>query len=242
MSLKSIEIIENIILFPGTVFNANTDAIVNTVNCMGVMGAGLALEFKLRYPEMYEDYINKCKKKLVKIGEPYLFIANDGTKIINFPTKYHWRYPSKIEWIKMGLEYFVQHYKEWNIKSIAFPKLGTNAGKLPWSQVKAVMVEYLKKVDIPVYICLDELEEAEGIEKEMIRILNENSIEIISSIQLRSTMRNYIINQLPIKRLRYLLNQKQISNKTYEKLFIELYNRAKKSQSNHYENLSFFDR
>jgi len=177
-----------------------------------------------------------------KIGEPYLYSTKDGTKIVNFPTKYHWRYPSKIEWIKMGLEYFVQHYKEWNIKSIAFPKLGTNAGKLPWSQVKAVMVEYLKKVDIPVYICLDELEEAEGIEKEMIRILNENSIEIISSIQLRSTMRNYIINQLPIKRLKYLLNQKQISKKTYEKLFIELYNRAKKSQPNHYENLSFFDR
>jgi len=191
---------------------------------------------------MYDDYVVRCKNNRVKIGEPYLYIAKDGTKIVNFPTKYHWRYPSKIEWIKMGLEYFVQHYKEWNIKSIAFPKLGTNAGKLPWSQVKAVMVEYLKKVDIPVYICLDELEEAEGIEKEMIRILNENSIEIISSIQLRSTMRNYIINQLPIKRLRYLLNQKQISNKTYEKLFIELYNRAKKSQSNHYENLSFFDR
>lgn len=142
----------------------------------------------------------------------------------------------------MGLEYFVRHYKEWGIKSVAFPKLGTNAGKLPWEQVKSVMIEYLKKLDIPVYICLDELEEAEGIEKEMIRILNENSIGIISSIQLRSAMRNYIMNQLPVKRLKYLLNQKQISNKTYEKLFIELYNRAKKSQSNYYENLSFFDR
>lgn len=70
-------------------FNAGADAVVNTINCTGVMGTGLALEFKLRYPEMYEDYINKCKKKLVKIGEPYLFIANDVTKIINFSTKYY---------------------------------------------------------------------------------------------------------------------------------------------------------
>lgn len=84
MSLKSIERIENIILFPGTVFNANADAIVNTVNCMGVMGAGIALEFKLRYPEMYEDYVVRCKNNRVKIGEPYLYIAKDGTKIVIF--------------------------------------------------------------------------------------------------------------------------------------------------------------
>lgn len=242
MSLKSIERIENIILFPGTVFNANTDAIVNTVNCMGVMGAGIALEFKLRYPEMYEDYVVRCKNSMVKIGEPYLYIAKDGTKIVNFPTKYHWRYPSKIEWIKMGLEYFVQHYKEWNIKSIAFPKLGTNAGKLPWSQVKAVMVEYLKKVDIPVYICLDELEEAEGIEREMLRILNEEGDRFLAEIKLRRDLRDAILKQMPIKRLKFLQSEKKISNKTYEKLFIELYNRAKNSQSNHYKNLSFFDR
>ncbi|WP_156786158.1 macro domain-containing protein [Caldicellulosiruptor acetigenus] len=96
-------------------------------------------------------------------------------------------------------EYFVQHYKEWGIKSVAFPKLGTNAGRLPWEQVKDVMIEYLSKLNIPVYICLDELEEAEGIEKEMVRILNENSIGIISSLQLRGAMRNYIISQLPEK-------------------------------------------
>ena len=73
---------------------------------------------------MYDDYVVRCKNNRVKIGEPYLYSTKDGTKIVNFPTKYHWRYPSEIEWIKMGLEYFVQHYKEWNIKSIAFPKLG----------------------------------------------------------------------------------------------------------------------
>ncbi|WP_158304415.1 macro domain-containing protein [Caldicellulosiruptor kronotskyensis] len=171
-----------------------------------------------------------------------MFIANDGTKIINFPTKHHWKYPSKLVWIKKRLEYFVQHYKEWNIKSIAFPKLGTNAGKLPWSQVKAVMVEYLKKVDISVYICLDELEEAEGIEREMIRILNEEGDRFLAEIKLRRDLRDAILKQMPIKRLKLLQSEKKISNKTYEKLFIELYNRAKKSQSNHYENLSFFDR
>lgn len=139
------------------------------------------------------------QKKLVKIGEPYLFIANDGTKIINFPTKHHWKYPSKLVWLKKWFEYFVQHYKERGIKSVAFPKLGTNAGRLPWEQVKDVMIEYLSKLNIPVCICLDELEEAEGIEKEMVRILNEKSIGIISSLQLRGAMRNYIISQLPEK-------------------------------------------
>lgn len=234
--------LSNITFYPGTVFNAGADAIVNTVNCMGVMGTGLALEFKLRYPEMYKDYVNRCKNKLVKIGEPYLFIADDGTKIINFPTKYHWKYPSKLEWIRMGLEYFIKHYKQWGIKSVAFPKLGASAGKLPWDKVKDLMVEYLKKIDIPVYICLDELEEAEGIEKEMLKILNENGIKFISSIRLKSVVRDYIVSQLPVKRLKYLLNQKRISSKTYEKLFTELYSRAKKSKSEHYENLSFIDK
>jgi len=71
------------------------------------MGAGLALEFKLKYPEMYEDYVVRCKNNRVKIGEAYLYIAKNGTKIVSFLTKYHWRYSSKIEWRKIGLEYFV---------------------------------------------------------------------------------------------------------------------------------------
>ncbi len=151
-----------------TVFNINTQTIVNTVNCVGAMGAGLALEFKLRFPEMYEEYVIRCKKKEVKIGIPYIYSYDNDLLILNFPTKDHWKYPSKIEWIEEGLDYFVSNHKEWGITSIAFPKLGSSNGKLDWQNVRLLMEKYLENIDIEVYICLDEENEANGIEKKML--------------------------------------------------------------------------
>ena len=148
--------------YDGTVFNTPAKTIVNTVNCAGVMGAGIALEFKLRYPEMYEDYVQKCKNKEMKTGRPRIYEYSDGLWILNFPTKGHWRFPSKINWIEEGLKYFAENYKKRNIESIAFPKLGTNNGGLDWIEVKSLMENYLRDLDIDVYICLDEKTEAEG--------------------------------------------------------------------------------
>ena len=133
------------------IFKSKTDARVNTVNCMGVMGKGIAKEYKKRYPEMYKDYRKKCETGLLKIGKLHRFITFDGM-IINFPTKKHWKNNSKLEWIQAGLEYFVRNYKKWNIKSVAFPQLGTSHGNLLWDDVRLLMEQYLEPLDLRVEI------------------------------------------------------------------------------------------
>lgn len=125
---------------------------VNTVNCVGVMGKGVALEFKRLYPEMYDDYEQRCKSKEVHPGVPYLFEDIFGTKIINFPTKDHWKTLSKIEYIIHGLDLFVEQYKEWGIESVAFPPLGCGNGGLEWEQVGPIMYRKLSCLDIDIEI------------------------------------------------------------------------------------------
>jgi O-acetyl-ADP-ribose deacetylase (regulator of RNase III) len=139
----------------GDIFDSNTQVIVNTVNCKGVMGKGLALAFKQRYPEMFPVYQQECKTGKLRIGRPSLYQASTPW-ILNFPTKDHWRPPSKIEYLEKGLEYFIKHYKKAGIQSIAFPKLGAQNGKLSWDEVGPLMAKYLSQVDIDVYIYIAE--------------------------------------------------------------------------------------
>jgi hypothetical protein len=75
----------------GDVFSSRAQTLVNTVNCVGVMGKGIALEFKKRCPEMFEDYAARCAREQVKLGQPYLYLDRSGARIVNFPTKSHWR-------------------------------------------------------------------------------------------------------------------------------------------------------
>ena len=140
------------------IFQSKADAIVNTVNCIGVMGAGLAKEFKKRYPEMYREYRKKYENNELKIGKLHVFRTIDKL-IINFPTKIHWKDNSKLEWIEAGLKYFITNYKKWNITSVAFPQLGTSHGKLNWNDVKPIMEKYLNLLDINVeiYVRYDEI-------------------------------------------------------------------------------------
>lgn len=213
--------------YDGTVFNTPAKTLVNTVNCFGVMGAGIALEFKLRYPEMYEDYVIKCEQKEMKIGRPKLFKYSEGLWIMNFPTKNHWKNPSKMAYIEEGLKYFVENYKKANIDSIAFPKLGTNNGGLNWAEVKALMEKYLNALDIDIYICLDEKKEAEGIEEKMVNKLNEFTEEmLINEIGLTKKQANVVENNTPIKRFWKLGKVKGIGEKTYKKLFDYFYKKA----------------
>lgn len=219
--------------YDGTVFNTPAKTIVNTVNCAGVMGAGIALEFKLRYPEMYEDYVQKCKEKKMKVGIPRIYEYSDELWILNFPTKGHWRFPSKIQWIEQGLKYFAENYKKRDIESIAFPKLGTNNGGLDWTEVKEVMEKYLNDLDIKVYICLDEKKEAEGIEKLMIEKLN--SIlqeELIKKLKVPKKQVEIIFNNMPYSRLWHLSKLEGITSKTYEKIFLYLYKETNEYTSN----------
>lgn len=125
-----------------SIFDSSCQTLVNTVNCVGVMGRGLALEFKMRYPDMYEHYRGICEKGLLRPGNLLLYKASTPW-ILNFPTKDHWKYPSRLEYIRSGLEKFAAAYDEKGITSIAFPKLGTTAGKLPWEDVKPLMYDLL---------------------------------------------------------------------------------------------------
>ena len=137
----------------GDIFESPAQVIVNTVNTVGVMGKGLALSFKQRYPEMFEHYKITCEKHMLTVGKLMLFYEQDHWLLL-FPTKENWRNPSKLEYIEKGLMKFVQTYAEKNITSIAFPRLGCGNGELDWNDVKPLMERYLKNLPIDVYIYL----------------------------------------------------------------------------------------
>lgn len=137
----------------GNIFNTKAQTIVNTVNCVGVMGKGIALVYKLRYPKMFDLYSDFCKSKLIGIGKLWLYKGEENAPwVLNFPTKYHWKYPSKIEYVEKGLQKFVDTYKEKGITSIAFPMLGTHNGGLEKTEVLSIMKQYLSQCDIPIEI------------------------------------------------------------------------------------------
>ena len=139
----------------GDIFDASTQVIVNTVNCQGVMGKGLALSFKQRYPDMFAVYQQECKSGKMRIGRPLLY-QKSTPWILNFPTKDSWKANSKIEYLEKGLAYFVENYKKAHITSIAFPKLGAQNGKLSWDDVGPLMAKYLSKLDIDISIYIAE--------------------------------------------------------------------------------------
>lgn len=134
----------------GDIFQSRAQTLVNTVNCVGIMGKGLALEFKKRFPGMYQDYVKRCKKGQVRLGEPYLFRGLEQPFVVNFPTKGHWRSASRLDDIVRGLDYLESHHKQWGITSIAVPSLGCQQGKLEWRTVLPVLHEHLRRLNIPV--------------------------------------------------------------------------------------------
>lgn len=144
----------NITFKKGNIFSSDKQTIVNTINCVGVMGKGVALGFRLRYPEMYEKYKEFCKNKQITIGKLWLYKRpQEYSKwVLNFPTKFHWKYPSKMEYLEAGLQKFVETYQEKGITSIAFPLLGTHNGGLDKIDVLNVMHFYLDKCSIPIEI------------------------------------------------------------------------------------------
>ena len=135
----------------GNIFSTESEYIVNTVNCFGVMGAGIALEFKLRYPKMFEKYKEFSDKKEIEIGKLWIYDKEDKN-ILSFPTKNHWRFPSKIEYIERGLQKFVDNYQAKKISSIAFPLLGVGKGGLQETDVLNLMDLYLEPIDIDIEI------------------------------------------------------------------------------------------
>lgn len=134
----------------GNLFDSEAQTLVNTVNCVGVMGKGVALEFKERFPEMYDEYVARCNRGEVRLGRPYLYRTLMPPWVLNFPTKDHWRSVSRLQDIEQGLEYLLAHYREWGIESLAVPPLGCGHGNLEWRVVGPTLYRYLKRMDIPV--------------------------------------------------------------------------------------------
>lgn len=134
----------------GNMFESDAQTLVNTVNCIGIMGKGIALEFKKRFPEMFKDYKARCDCNEVKPGVPYLYDSLFPPQILNFPTKTHWRAASRIEDVEKGLKILRENYKRWGITSIAMPPLGCGNGQLLWSTVGSMMYHYLHDLDMVV--------------------------------------------------------------------------------------------
>lgn len=136
----------------GDMFESDAQTLVNTVNCVGVMGKGVAQEFKRRFPAMFEDYKGRCDRHEVRLGEPYVYREPHGQIILNFPTKDHWRSPSRLKSIEAGLDYLVAHSAKWGITSIAMPPLGCGNGGLEWSEVGPLIYRKLRSLPIDVQL------------------------------------------------------------------------------------------
>lgn len=208
----------------GNIFNSKCQTIVNTINCVGVMGKGIALVYKLRYPNMYVEYKDHCNKKLIKTGLLWLYKKQENAPwILNFPTKFHWKYPSKIEWIELGLQKFVETYERKGITSVAFPLLGTHNGGLDINEVKKLMDMYLGKcsIDIEIYDFDPNVkDDLFASFKSKWLSLNEDKIKEETGIQPQYARRitDVIING-ETNSMISLANYKGIGEKTLEKAF-----------------------
>lgn len=134
----------------GDILQSKAQTLINTVNCVGVMGKGIALEFKSRFPDMYEDYVKRCEQGEVKPGVPYLYKTLFPPQIINFPTKEHWKSISRLGDIERGLKHLLEHYRAWGITSLAIPPLGCGNGQLEWRVVGPLIYRFAKEMAIPV--------------------------------------------------------------------------------------------
>jgi O-acetyl-ADP-ribose deacetylase (regulator of RNase III) len=147
----------------GNLLDDDADALVNTVNCAGVMGKGLALAFKQRHPSMFDKYADDCRLGLVKPGKMHVVAlperrAHDPERIprvvVNFPTKLHWSGPSRYEWIEHGLVDLARIIRGSSIKSIAVPPLGCGLGGLDWTRVEPMIVTTvgsIERLDLRIY-------------------------------------------------------------------------------------------
>ena len=131
----------------GDLFASGCEALVNPVNCVGVMGKGLALQFRSRFPANYEAYREACARGAVRPGRCFVFDAGAGRPrvIVNFPTKRHWREPSRIEDIAAGLDDLAGVLRRHAIGSVAIPPLGCGLGGLPWPRVRSLLLDRLAR-------------------------------------------------------------------------------------------------
>jgi len=140
----------------GNIMDSSAEALVNTVNTVGVMGKGVALQFKQAFPHNFELYKNACITGQLTTGK--IFAVKDSELlmgerlIINFPTKQHWKMPSKYEYVDSGLTALVAYLKDHPLKSLAMPALGCGNGGLEWNKVRPMIEQYLSALNMSIWV------------------------------------------------------------------------------------------
>lgn len=158
----------------GNLLESDAEALVNTVNTVGVMGKGIALQFKNQYPINYKTYQQACKANKIQIGR--MFVTNESTllkgskTIINFPTKTDWRKPSEYIYIEQGLKDLKQVLHINQIKSVALPPLGAGNGKLDWDKVKVLIENHLSDITCDVLVYEPNAKIEEVMRKERVKL------------------------------------------------------------------------
>ena len=139
----------------GDLLESDSEALVNAVNCVGIMGKGIALSFKKKFPNMFLQYKEACSLKLIRPGKVSIYQINDSLNtryIINFPTKDHWRQKSRLSYISEGLKDLVRVIDKYHISSIAIPMLGCGNGGLNWNDVIELIEFFLSDLNCSVYV------------------------------------------------------------------------------------------
>jgi O-acetyl-ADP-ribose deacetylase (regulator of RNase III)/uncharacterized protein YwgA len=193
----------------GDILEADTECLVNTVNCEGYMGKGIAYQFKLRFPENNKDYIKACRSQSLRIGTIHYFREKEKL-IINFPTKNKWREKSEINYIHQGLLELVKLIDSLKIKSIAIPPLGCGNGGLNWTDVKPLIIEYLTPVSDSVEILIYEPSKYFVAKSSEAPKLNASHLVLMN---FKSRLR--IFNKLRLQKTAYFMNL--FSGQTYFK-------------------------
>lgn len=163
----------------GNLFESDAEALVNTVNTVGVMGKGVALQFKKNFHNNYKAYVEACKNGDVQIGR--MFVVRDhsllGEKlIVNFPTKTDWRKPSEYEFVERGLDALVDTIRQYGIKSIAIPPLGAGNGGLHWDRVKKMIEEKLVALDVRIIVYEPSQQIKEQLAKERVKLTDARAL------------------------------------------------------------------
>lgn len=164
----------------GNILDSKAHALVNTVNTMGVMGKGIALQFKKAYPNNYRAYEKACKNGEVKVGKMFVTIDSNTTSgeriIINFPTKTDWRKPSEYKYIEDGLENLVEVINDRQIRSLAIPPLGAGNGGLNWEIVKKLIEQKLGQLSTHIYVYEPTLQIQEHLMKERVKLTDARAL------------------------------------------------------------------
>jgi O-acetyl-ADP-ribose deacetylase (regulator of RNase III) len=164
----------------GNILDSTAQALVNTVNTMGVMGKGIALQFKKAYLNNYKAYEKACKNNEIQVGKMFVTLDSNTTSgertIINFPTKTSWKKPSEYKYIEDGLENLVEVINTNRIKSIAIPPLGAGNGGLNWEKVKIIIEQKLSNVNVDIYVYEPSLQIQEKLIKERVKLTDARAL------------------------------------------------------------------